>query len=285
MGALATRAKSDDLANQCVGLPPAFAGVTPTYECNVIQDIPEALAVRLIVVYYVIIIWHYRCHMAKFAGASTPGQTKKSLGKTGLCCGVPAARRSAGRAAMPGGFQITARYVKDDLVDVDAVVEEFGMTKGALAQSLGFAEETFQRFSRVNAPKAQQRLRDFLEIIVRVEPWAGGPIQALGWYRAQSIPSAGRPDGRVARQTGYGRRRASLFGCLCGGGLCVRFRGLAYRAHNPRWSWAPTSGEGARLHGGRFNPKGVPALYLSLNTSTAILEATQGFASRFPPLT
>jgi RES domain-containing protein len=65
----------------------------------------------------------------------------------------------------------------------------------------------------------------------------------------------------------------------------VRFEGLAYRAHNPRWSWAPTSGEGARLHGGRFNAKGTAALYLSLDTSTAIVEATQGFGSRFPPLT
>ena len=65
----------------------------------------------------------------------------------------------------------------------------------------------------------------------------------------------------------------------------MRYTGVAYRAHNPRWSWAPTSGEGARLHGGRFNLKGVAALYLSLDTSTAILEATQGFGSRFPPLT
>jgi RES domain-containing protein len=64
----------------------------------------------------------------------------------------------------------------------------------------------------------------------------------------------------------------------------VRFEGLAYRAHNPRWSWAPTSGEGARLHGGRFNAKAIAALYLSLDTSTAILEATQGFGNRFPPL-
>jgi RES domain-containing protein len=42
---------------------------------------------------------------------------------------------------------------------------------------------------------------------------------------------------------------------------------------------------GARLHGGRFNAKGTAALYLSLDTSTAILEATQGFGNRFPPLT
>ena len=65
----------------------------------------------------------------------------------------------------------------------------------------------------------------------------------------------------------------------------MRYRGVAYRAHNPKWSWSPTSGEGARLHGGRFNPKGVPALYLSLASGTAVLEASQGFGNRFPPLT
>jgi len=61
--------------------------------------------------------------------------------------------------------------------------------------------------------------------------------------------------------------------------------GVAYRAHNPRWAWSPLSGEGARLHGGRFNRAGDAALYLSLETETAICEASQGFAARFPPLT
>ena len=55
----------------------------------------------------------------------------------------------------------------------------------------------------------------------------------------------------------------------------MRFRGIAYRAHNPQWSWSPLSGEGARLHGGRFNPAGVPALYVSLSPLTAVLEMTQ----------
>lgn len=65
----------------------------------------------------------------------------------------------------------------------------------------------------------------------------------------------------------------------------MRLKGIAYRAHNPRWSWSPLSGEGARLFGGRFNPKGVSALYLSLDVTTAINEASQGFGARFPPLT
>lgn len=53
----------------------------------------------------------------------------------------------------------------------------------------------------------------------------------------------------------------------------MRFRGLVYRAHNPQWSWTPLSGEGARRYGGRFNRRGVPALYTSLAPLTAIREA------------
>jgi RES domain-containing protein len=64
----------------------------------------------------------------------------------------------------------------------------------------------------------------------------------------------------------------------------VRLETFAYRGHNPRWSFAPTSGAGAAIRGGRFNPKGVEALYLALTPTGAILEATQGFAYKFNPL-
>lgn len=54
----------------------------------------------------------------------------------------------------------------------------------------------------------------------------------------------------------------------------MRFRGIVYRAHDPRWSWPPVSGEGARLHGGRFNRVGVPAFYASMSPATAVREAS-----------
>ncbi len=54
----------------------------------------------------------------------------------------------------------------------------------------------------------------------------------------------------------------------------MRFRGTVYRAHNPEWAWTPLSSEGARRYGGRFNRRGVPALYCSLSQITAIREAT-----------
>ena len=64
----------------------------------------------------------------------------------------------------------------------------------------------------------------------------------------------------------------------------MRFAGLGWRAHDPRWSFRPLSGDGAAIHGGRFNSKGMPALYVALDPMTAIKEAAQGFARKFEPL-
>jgi RES domain-containing protein len=63
----------------------------------------------------------------------------------------------------------------------------------------------------------------------------------------------------------------------------VRFVGTCYRAHDPRWAFKPLSGAGAATRGARFNPRGVPALYLALSVMTAIKEANQGFAHRIDP--
>lgn len=63
----------------------------------------------------------------------------------------------------------------------------------------------------------------------------------------------------------------------------MRLQGIAYRAHDPRWSFKPLSGAGAALYGGRYNRKGVPALYLALDAVTAVREITQGLARKFDP--
>lgn len=55
----------------------------------------------------------------------------------------------------------------------------------------------------------------------------------------------------------------------------MRHVGLLYRALNPVWARQPYSGEGARRFGGRFNPKGIPALYTSLGVMAAIRESNQ----------
>lgn len=65
----------------------------------------------------------------------------------------------------------------------------------------------------------------------------------------------------------------------------MRYAQPAYRGHNPRWAFSPTSGAGAAIHGGRFNPRGVEALYLATTPEGAFVEATQGLAYKFDPLT
>lgn len=54
-----------------------------------------------------------------------------------------------------------------------------------------------------------------------------------------------------------------------------RFAIEAYRMHTPKWAFEPKSGQGAASKGGRVNRPGLPALYLSLDPNTAILEYQQ----------
>ena len=52
----------------------------------------------------------------------------------------------------------------------------------------------------------------------------------------------------------------------------MQYQGIAYRAHDARWAWNATLGEGTRRYGGRFNARGIKALYLSLSPLTALFE-------------
>ncbi|EGV18415.1 RES family NAD+ phosphorylase [Thiocapsa marina] len=67
--------------------------------------------------------------------------------------------------------------------------------------------------------------------------------------------------------------------------LGARFAGLVYRAHHPRWAYAPTACDGAARRGGRFNRPGRPALYTSLTPQTAWSEAQQGMPFKAQPMT
>ncbi|RKR07575.1 RES domain-containing protein [Kushneria sinocarnis] len=60
------------------------------------------------------------------------------------------------------------------------------------------------------------------------------------------------------------------------------FASVAYRVHDPKWSFIPTSGAGAGEHGGRLNRIGLSALYLALDEATAIAEYKQ-LSALMPP--
>ncbi len=77
------------------------------------------------------------------------------------------------------------------LIEVDRVIEGFGMSKTQLAETAGLASESLFKSARSSSRRTQSRLREMLEIVGRVEDWAGGPQQAMSWYRAQPIPAFG----------------------------------------------------------------------------------------------
>ena len=61
----------------------------------------------------------------------------------------------------------------------------------------------------------------------------------------------------------------------------ITFEGEVWRHCNP--SYDPLSGEGARRHGGRFNPPGIPTLYLCTTTECAQAEySKQGIRKSLP---
>jgi hypothetical protein len=51
--------------------------------------------------------------------------------------------------------------------------------------------EIAETMRALNARATQVRLRDFVDVLNRVLPWAGSVHQAFAWYRAQPIPSFG----------------------------------------------------------------------------------------------
>lgn len=74
---------------------------------------------------------------------------------------------------------------------IDRVAEAFGMSKTQLALTLGLSRESLYKAKRAEAEKTQTRVREMLEVIVRVMSWAGGQQQAMAWYRAQPIAAFG----------------------------------------------------------------------------------------------
>jgi uncharacterized protein (DUF2384 family) len=74
---------------------------------------------------------------------------------------------------------------------IDRVADAFGMSKTQLALTLGLSRDSLYKTKRAQAVKTQARIRELLEVIVRVMPWAGGQQQAMAWYRAQPIAAFG----------------------------------------------------------------------------------------------
>ena len=99
------------------------------------------------------------------------------------------------------------------------ITSDFGMSRAALAESLGLKADTFY-LSAADAPKAtEDRLQKFLTIMGVIEPWAGGPKQAIDWYRNQPIPSLGNLTAEVLVQQDNGELVRSYLDHYAAGGF------------------------------------------------------------------
>lgn len=108
---------------------------------------------------------------------------------------IPRAGRAPRRAAATGQFLLRNLIAPEGAIDLAGVEAAFAMTRAQIAETCGLPRETLQKSGRRDAPRARNRLREMLEILQRVQAWAGGPAQAMAWYRAEPIPAFG---GRTA---------------------------------------------------------------------------------------
>ena len=91
---------------------------------------------------------------------------------------------------------LVAKYADHGgVIDAGHLASGLYMSMSQLAQTAGLASTTLVKRDRSKAPRAQARLREMLEILDRIDDWAGGEAQALSWYRSQPIPAL---DGRTA---------------------------------------------------------------------------------------
>jgi hypothetical protein len=79
----------------------------------------------------------------------------------------------------------------DGLIAADRLSTMLHITRAELAVTLGLSRDAVAKATRAAAPATQSRLRDIVEILNRVRPWAGSPQQAFAWYRSQPLPSFG----------------------------------------------------------------------------------------------
>ncbi len=103
-------------------------------------------------------------------------------------------------------------------VDIARMVERFRTTKGHLAELAGLSPDTLYKVARSSSAKTQARLREMLEILVRVSAWAGSIEHALAWYTAQPISAFADRTPEALVKAGYASALRDYLDSLALGG-------------------------------------------------------------------
>lgn len=73
----------------------------------------------------------------------------------------------------------------------EALVAKLHITKKEFALAIGLSQDAIIRKDRRESVATQQRLRQAMEILKRIEPWAGSISAAWSWYRTYPIAPLG----------------------------------------------------------------------------------------------
>lgn len=80
----------------------------------------------------------------------------------------------------------------DGTVNLDLLMDSLHLSKTELARVLGMSRDAFSKSAHLRSKASQRKLRDLVEILVGVSPWAGSVPQAFAWFTSQPLPSFGQ---------------------------------------------------------------------------------------------
>lgn len=88
-------------------------------------------------------------------------------------------------------LEINSAVDHEGFIIADALLDELHITKREFAHAIGLSHNAIIRKDRLHAVSTQQRLRQTMEILKRIEPWAGSISAAWSWYRTYPIAPLG----------------------------------------------------------------------------------------------
>jgi hypothetical protein len=96
-------------------------------------------------------------------------------------------------------------YDEDDMISPAAMAKVFHITIDELSGITGIPKTSLKRVKQIKSVKTQAKLKEALEIINLITPWAESELQAFGWYRSEAIAALGNITAENAVKIGHGQ--------------------------------------------------------------------------------
>ena len=84
-----------------------------------------------------------------------------------------------------------AQFAEDGFFEPKKIAAGLRTTSAEIARTIGLGKDALQRRTRVRSNKTQRRLREMIEVLIKVEPRFGSMLLAYAWYRSSPLPGFG----------------------------------------------------------------------------------------------